>query len=813
MPSRAGTSPLLRASFAVVLTVLCGSLAGGSPRLSATPQPQPRPVERRAALQPDKLAGKRAELKALRERAEAHAGQGEAQRALEIRKQILERAREEPRDLDQETLELLNLGAFYSSHLRLDESWDYLGQALQVCKETNDDKCTAHVYLLVGWAYYLAGNPGIAMAFYDRAIPLYRQEGYDYGRAGALDRKGSALLALGRLDEAIAQYQQALGIFKDLSREMDQASTLSNIGRIYDMRGNARQAREFWSRALGFFRKRGYRENEAAALLGLALAERHAGNLKLALSRVREAIRIIESQQAGVDQEKLRISYFSSRYDYYEALIDLLMRLHLQEPGRGHDVEAFEVSDRGRARTLLANLASAEIDRPWDPALQEREKALETQLVSAILKASGLREQGRPREEVEAAERDLRSLWDQLDELRRRSVSRPRTSPRAASLREIQATLDDDTVILEYILLPDKSYLWVIGRDSFESHELEGRKEIEERSRKLHDLISDKKKLAFKEREALADLVVGPALPRLRGKRLLVVPDGALHLAPFQALRIPSPSGPGHIDMIDEHEVYDLPSASVAVELRRKLAGRRPAPGLLALLADAVFTTDDERLGRDRRAERLAPGLERSLAEVGLSDLPRLDGSRREALGILDLLPPGERALWALDFAANRGLMRSGRLARYRYLHLAVHGILDPEQPELSSLVFSRVHPDGSDRNGFLWAYEIYDLDLPAELVVLSACRTAVGREFRGEGPMSLGRAFLHAGAARVIVSRWNVNDNGAAELMQRFYEGLLRQGLRPGEALRKAQLATKDDPKRRTPYYWAVFSLQGEWN
>jgi CHAT domain-containing protein len=197
--------------------------------------------------------------------------------------------------------------------------------------------------------------------------------------------------------------------------------------------------------------------------------------------------------------------------------------------------------------------------------------------------------------------------------------------------------------------------------------------------------------------------------------------------------------------------------------------------------------------------------------EVGLEGYPRLPNSRLEAESILALVP-AEQTLPALGFAASRETVDRGELERYRILHFATHGLLHGDFPELSGVVLSLYDPQGRPREGFLRAHEISRLRLNADLVVLSSCRSALGKPLKGEGLVGLTQAFLDAGAARVLVSLWNVNDQGAAELMERFYRGLLHGGLSPAAALRAAQLEMQGQPRWQAPYYWAGFTLRGEW-
>jgi CHAT domain-containing protein len=328
-------------------------------------------------------------------------------------------------------------------------------------------------------------------------------------------------------------------------------------------------------------------------------------------------------------------------------------------------------------------------------------------------------------------------------------------------------------------------------------------------------------------------MLLSPAAALLGAKRLLVVADGALQYVPFAALPIPKwPAGrnPNAIadyrPLIADHEIVSLPSASTLAVLRGETGARKPAPKTVAVLADPVFNSDDVRVKRRMKPRNdtdvtsvLSPqrrDLERSAMESGVSDtglrLARLIGSRREAAAIRALVPEGQRKQ-ALDFEANRTTVTGGELGNYRIVHFATHGLVNNVHPELSGLVLSLVNERGEPQDGFLRLNEIYNLKLPADTVVLSACQTGLGKEIKGEGLVGLTRGFMYAGAARVVTSLWKVDDQATSELMKYFYQGMLGpQKLSPAAALRAAQVAMWKQKGWESPYYWAAFVLQGEW-
>jgi CHAT domain-containing protein len=398
-------------------------------------------------------------------------------------------------------------------------------------------------------------------------------------------------------------------------------------------------------------------------------------------------------------------------------------------------------------------------------------------------------------------------------------------------LREIQQqVLDPDTILLEYALGSERSFLWLVTPDSLASYALPKRQDIESVSRRVSEQLTARQPVTSetekqyrarvaaadaqypKDVAALSEMLLGKIGSELGKKRLLIVADGALQYIPFAALSLPGSDHP----LIVDHEIVNLPSASVLATLRRDTAQRAPADNSVAVLADPVFDASDPRvkaMHRDhsqRNGER-SKGIDLQRALRG-SDLGRLPFSRREADAIVAAASAGS-VTQLVDFDANRELAIGGKLSRYRIVHFATHALLNGEHPELSGIVLSLVDKEGRSRDGYVRLHDIYNLNLPAELVVLSACKTALGKEIRGEGLIGLTRGFMYAGTRRVVASLWKVDDWRTAELMKRFYMKMLVDKKSPAAALKAAQIEMWRQPKWRAPYYWAGFTLQGEPN
>ena len=325
--------------------------------------------------------------------------------------------------------------------------------------------------------------------------------------------------------------------------------------------------------------------------------------------------------------------------------------------------------------------------------------------------------------------------------------------------------------------------------------------------------------LSIPAAKKLSQMILAPVADKLPGKRLVIVADGGLQTIPFAALADVNqkPDSVQYQPLMINHEIVNLPSASTIAIQRRELANRKSAPKALAILADPVYSADDQRVTGKPPNTQLG-------AELELEDsfLKRTRGSKRngwnrlpdtatEAKGILNLIP-GNNTLEAFNFDANYNWATSSALNQFRILHFATHGIVDKKQPEKSGIVLSLFNKKGDRIKGYLELKDLFNQDYPADLIVLSACETGLGTQVNGEGLVGLTRGLMYAGGERVVLSLWQVSDAGTSVLMQEFYQQMLKEDKNPVEALRAAQRKLWEGEKWRNPYYWAGFTVQGEW-
>jgi tetratricopeptide (TPR) repeat protein len=749
---------------------------------------------------------------------------------------------------------------------------EYYSQALLLWRATGDHRKEAVTLSNIGIAYASLNDTEKALENYQQALKLHREAGNHRSEAFTLEKIGDLQAATGDPKKALEYYQQSLQLRRSIEDRLGEASALCNIGLAYSSLGAPEKAMEYFNQSLSLYRILGsYRRGEVRALYGLARVERDRGNLVEARRQIEAALSLIESVRADAGSQELRASYLASAQKYYEFYIDTLMRLHRSHPAEGHDAEALQASERARARSLLELLTESSVDirQGVDAALLERERNLAQRLNAKAqlqLQLTGQRNGEAQLVEIKKEISAIEDEYNQVEAAIRKSSPRysALTQPEPLSLKEIrQQTLGDGVLLLEYALGEERSYLWAVTNDSITSYELPSREQINKAARQVTDLLTarslrNRGETPPQQRERtlradallpetakrLSEMVLGPVADQLGNRRLIIVADEALQYVPFAMLPEPVAAGQrsaagekntghpspttDHQPLVVNHEIISLPSASTLAILRREMAGRKPAPKLLAVIADPVFTRNDERFKSKtiKIEDRTAPETETSAntriiehlseSEVatvspGRLTIPRLPFTRQEAERILAAAPAGAN-LKALDFRANRATATRAELGRYRYLHFATHGLLDSERPGLSALVLSLVDERGAPQDGFLRAHEIYNLNLPAELVVLSACQTGLGKEIKGEGLVGLTRGFMYAGAARVMVSLWNVNDKATSELMAKFYQKMLKEGQRPAAALRSAQVEMWRQRQWQSPYFWAAFVLQGEW-
>jgi CHAT domain-containing protein/Tfp pilus assembly protein PilF len=664
----------------------------------------------------------------------------------------------------------------------------------------------AYTHLYFGLSAYRLGQTEVGETETNKAFALFDKLQNDRGRANALANVGKSYYDAGKLDQALALLTRAASLqSQDL---FGLAYTKTNIGRIMLDNGQPAEAIKTLREAWDLRRSVGDRSGEAITLYTLALAETRLGDLTPAFEHIDAARGIVEEIRQNVANVELRASYRAAVDKIYKLYVDVLMR---QE----RIPQALEFEDNARARSLTETLSSGRVNL-WsglDTMTRQKRQSLIEEILSLAGKRQllGRRMQASPaalelNQEIDKRRAQLRAIEEEaLRDPKARSLVRP--TP--LSTEQISGLLDPETVLLEYSLGDERSYLWLITSASAQpvtGISLPERKKIDDLGRRVRQLLItpqlDQKGLIDYQQlsREFSSMLLGKVATEIKGKRLVIAADGILQYIPFSAL--PEPGISDWQPLFLAHEVVNVPSAAALSAVRTSTGNRVPASQTLALLADPVYLPPKGVVASEPNASKKGEASLRPLA-FAKDEMQRI----KKAYAKLEN-PKGLKEL--TDYEANRTNAISSTLADFRVIHYSAHGVADDLRPEASGIYFTRYDRHGKATPNFVGLDDVYGLKLSADLVVLSACETALGKEVKGEGIVGLTRGFMYAGSTSVLSSLWEVNEFHTANLMGLFYKGMFEGKQPPAAALRLAQREMWR--QKLPPYYWAGFNLQGEW-
>ncbi len=755
---------------------------------------------------------------------------------------------------------LTTLGLSFSIKRDVGHATELSQQAIEIFRKAGDRQGEAVALNSLGQVYESSNQPSLAMLQYKNALRLFEE-------IGSPDGMSNATFKLARINNSIGQYEQALKLLErsmQWSRAAGQnrlvANSLNEIAKIYvtrklyllaehqyqkirkfyekigDTRGQATtlnsytellaqlgqidKARTVGIEAVPLSERAGDKGILITSLYNLSRIELQKGSPDSALSLIRRSLEIIEDLRANVLSPDFRVSYFAGVKKHYDLCITILMRLEQMRPGHGSAAEALLVNERAKARLLqdLVRESRSVLDSGASKTLLDRDRELRALFrIQAQYRMDLLINKKDPAE-IQQVEQELEQIRAQYQQVQAQLRERKSPEQTQVTLEQVQNALRaDDTMLLEYVLSDERSYLWLVTSSSLETFELPARKVIEDTAREAYksltarqgnddggsysDIVAAADNRWKEISSKLSEILLGPVADKIGSKRLLVVSEGALQNIPFDSL--PSPKGTGSL-LIEKNEVVVMPSVSTLISIRNSRLHHAQTNELLAIIADPVFSPGDERAPQNLSSRVGLPS--------GAKSLVRLPYTSKEADDIA-AIAPGGNALVLKGFDAQRERAMSSDFARHKILHIAAHSYLDSSRPEQSGIVLSTLDRSGNPTNGFMSLHDINSLDLSSDLTVLSACQTALGQDIKGEGIMGLTHGFLSAGSNTVVASLWKVDDRATAKLMVDFYKSMLEQGMSPAAAHRSAKLKLMKEKGWDAPYYWAGFVVQGEYN
>jgi tetratricopeptide (TPR) repeat protein len=667
---------------------------------------------------------------------------------------------------------LYSRGRFFVSWSRYEDALGDLLQSLGL-RASDDHKHIGLTFEALGAGLHGAGNSSSALSFLDRALALHSDD--DDGELA----RGVTLQTLGLAHQELGHELESLSAFRHALRTYARRSDAAAVRRLrftlacaYLAFERTEEARRLLERILTATLRHDDPELWAAANFELARLHHRQGRPETARPFALAAVEGLESWPYRVSSLNLRNSFLAERLEFYDLAIEVLVSLDRHHPNPADDTyrrEALEVSDRSRSHALRELILRPE--NSGDLSAHHHELSNEIRALRRELQQQRRRSQDRRTLEVrlESSLRDLDLSGSRL-RLEAPLCARPTT-------RQIQEGLIADTALLHFRLTNPRSRLWVLTRDHLEIHELAGQTEIEAALdlawKAIGDPLAVPAEIEASLREA-SRLLFGSLGANRLPRRLIVVGNGRLQAFPLGAVADPAAASK-YRPLLADHEIVLVPSGGVLSALEERSHARpSPQPGLL-VVADPAYS----------------------------KSYPLLPQTRREAAAIDRYR--GNRPLQQLvEARATRRAWLEADPARFGLIHLATHGEFDPEHPLLSQLIFAGV--GGQDEP--LYAYEMYDMSLAADLVVLSGCETGRGALLAAEGVLGLSHGFLAAGADRVLVTLWQVEDEPTARLFEDFYERLLRLRESPERALQEAQARMWQRQERFDR--WAPFLLIG---
>jgi len=715
---------------------------------------------------------------------------------------------------------LNNLGTVYLQLGDLDEALAYYGRAREVAEGTGDAAGLIHALFNCALTQARREQLQLAQEKLAKARVLVDATQDTVMLITLIAATGEIQAQQGRMAEALESFLEALQLAKQrdvgsqiVRQQVNVANTLTALGRLAE-------AQSYFREAIRGCETEGRNDILWTAYLGMADNAELSGDLKSAEEYNDRSIQVLEGWWSRALSPAARIELVRRQAVVYEAQIRVLARLHEQTGDATYAERAFEVLERGKARALRDLLAEPDV----------LVATLSPELASAITSAEralkavehGVREASDPRlaRELEAERDSLEAQYRRLmEQARAQDVRLASLAPNTeANLPVIRQKLlqDGRTIVLAYSLGDSASYVWAVGQHSIELHPLAPQQEIIDAVLALRTVITRRESVDsfVKEAHGLYEMLLAPvALAVAAADLVYIAPDDALYYLPFEVLLSMDPRADRPSDR-QEVPYDELPYAFGATVVRygpsgaalaglavRNAAAAGDGQGRMELLAlgDPAFT---------RSSAATARSVETDASPLTRGNHAALPSTRTEVEAISSLFPEGRKTVLVGAEAQESAVARLESATDYRFIHMATHGLADESYPDRSCLVLAA--PDTDVEDGYLQAREIYGMALRADLVVLSACDTGLGRIARGEGVLGLTRAFLFAGARSVVASLWEVADESTSAHMRHFYQAMVTQNKTPGEALQQARAAIRCEPRFSHPYFWGAFVLLG---
>ncbi|MFQ6118795.1 MAG: tetratricopeptide repeat protein, partial [Methanosarcinales archaeon] len=757
---------------------------------------------------------------------------------------------------------LNNIGIVYKGLGNYSKALEYYEQALKIDREIGNKRSEGICLNNIGLAYWDLGNYSRALEYYEQALKIDREIGYRWAEAQCLSNIGIIYENVGNYSKALEYYEQALKIDREIGNKMSEGISLYNMGHAYKNLGNYFKALEYHEQGLKiaqgigskyiegctlngvgdiyYYKLKDYSKSAEFYLNALAIGQEigrsdilwdaHYGlasvyekqeKFSQALKHYKKAIEIIEGIRAQLQLGEWKAGFLKSKIEIYESLINLLLKLHQQNPSKGYDKEAFYFTEKAKARAFLDSLQEAKIDFKANltTELREQERKISKEISQILthLQEPNLSQEKREElfKELEKAEDDYKSL---IAKTRRENPEYASIIyPDPYKVKEVQdKLLDNRTALIEYFIGEENSFGFLVTKDNLFIESMLESKSLTEMVNNYIPYLTLKDVKEFKAIEGSKrsyDILIGPFKDKLNKiEKIIIVPDRNLNYLPFETLILSPVRGRPSADigrfLIEDYKISYAPSASSLINLLERKSVEKRERDLLAI-GDPVFQIEEKKKAEPKLVEPIKADqiIRGDYFRKGFSLYP-LAFASEEIKSISKFFKKNLKELFLKEKALEENIKKI-ELNKFKIIHFATHGLLDDKNGDRSTLVLTLDKDPTED--GFLQAREIYNLKLNADLVVLSACQTAKGKLEKGEGITGLARAFLYPGSKSVLSSLWNINDKSTAQFMKYFYQ-YLAEGKTKTQALRLAKIKMINS-KYSHPFYWAAFILIGDYD
>lgn len=697
-----------------------------------------------------------------------------------------------------------------------DAALDYFQSSLRVSGEIGETRAVAYAIMGIGSLYERRGNYSATLRQYRKGFRLFVKEDEKSAVAWSLQEIGRVHSKLGDNNRALADFKTALAILESIGSKAGIGSSNAMIGAAYYSMGKMPEASASLSKAVEILTDIGQPDLLWPALYKKGMVCRDTAQNAQAAEWMKKAVDVIEKVREDVQLAEQKSGFMEDKLDVYESLIQILVEM-------GNIESAFDYLERSKARAFFDLLSEARVDpqSTLSPELYRKKKKLLADLMDVNKRIKDKYDEETPEA---GAIQQIEKKRNRLDEeylnlLLEIKKQNPRYAdlqyPQPLKLLDAQQLIDEDSVIVDFSLGKAQSLSFVITSSDSQVFHLPGEQKLNDQVQELLQAIQKPETVwetssgAHSKYVKLASLLYSellkPAERLLAGKKRIVISaDGVLHYLPFESLLTTNAAKPFDFSrlpyLVLNHEIQYVPSVSVLAALQQNARENSDQDRkVLIAFADPTGGTGAEAMSRGSSKD--------ATFKAWSSFAHELPNARAEVEQISKLYPPGETKILVGREATEENAKKAD-LAQYRIVHFASHGLIDETRPQFSALLLDP--GDSKHEDGYLTMREVFDLKLNADLVVLSACKTGLGRRIRGEGLDGLSRAFIYAGTSRVLVSLWNVYDRSTSELMTAFYSNLSENESNAAAALQQARLKMIRSKTYNHPYYWAPFVLIG---